>query len=85
MTTKVTVFVNGRYRATVKQDDLEPVTVEGNYDGGTGTKDFWLKHPANSTFIVTEQHVPEDDVHKTADGGLSAQTDENNAKASGLK
>jgi hypothetical protein len=36
MTTSVKVHVNGKYRATVKQDNLDPVTVEGNYNGGSG-------------------------------------------------
>jgi len=31
MTTTVKVHVNGKYRATVKQNDRDPVTVEGNY------------------------------------------------------
>jgi hypothetical protein len=62
MTTSVRVHVNGRYRATVKQDDLDPVIVEGNYEGSSnpsGEKTFWLPHPANSKFIVTEEYVPE--------------------------
>lgn len=60
MTTTVKIHVNGRYRATVKQDDRDPVTVEGNYEGSsnpTGEKSFYLAHPANSTFVVTEEHV----------------------------
>jgi hypothetical protein len=36
MTTTVKVHVNGKYRATVIQDDREPVIVEGNYNGGSG-------------------------------------------------
>lgn len=63
MTTSVKVHVNGRYRATVKQDDKEPVIVEGNYEGSpnpSGEQVFWLSHPANSTFVVTEEYVPED-------------------------
>jgi hypothetical protein len=47
MTTAIKVHVNGQYRATVKQDDREPVVVEGNYNGGSGEKAFWLSHPAN--------------------------------------
>lgn len=31
MTTTVKVHVNGKYRATVKQDGRDPVEVEGNY------------------------------------------------------
>lgn len=58
MTTTVKVHVNGRYRATVKQDDREPVIVEGNYNGGTGEKSFSLPHPAKGTFVITEEQVP---------------------------
>lgn len=61
MTTTVKVHVNGKYRATVKQDDHEPVTVEGNYNGGTGEGCFYLVHPANSTFVVTEEPVADGD------------------------
>jgi hypothetical protein len=57
MTTTVKVHVNGKYRATVKQDALDPVIVEGNYNGGSGEKSFWLAHPANSTFVITEEYV----------------------------
>lgn len=38
MTTTVKVHVNGKYRATVTQDDQKPVTVEGNYNDGSGEK-----------------------------------------------
>jgi hypothetical protein len=60
MTTTVRVHVNGRYRATVKQDALDPVVVEGNYEGSPnpgGERSFWLPHPANSTFVVTEEYI----------------------------
>jgi hypothetical protein len=60
MTTTVKVHVNGRYRATVKQDDREPVVVEGNYTGSpnpSGEHSFYLPHPANATFIVSEEPV----------------------------
>lgn len=62
MTTTVKVHVNGRYRATVKQDDLEPVIVEGNYEGSpnpSGEKVFYLSHPARSKFDITEEYVGE--------------------------
>lgn len=62
MTTSVRVHVNGRYRATVKQGDREPVVVEGNYDGSpnpSGEHTFWLPHPAKETFEVTEEQVPD--------------------------
>lgn len=66
MTTKVTIDVNGRYRATVVHKNmtdgsvLETRVVEGRYDGSpnpTGTSDFWLRHPANNVFEVTEEYI----------------------------
>lgn len=57
MTTTARVHVNGKYRATVKQDDRDPVVVEGNYNGGSGEKSFRLTHPASGTFVVTEEPV----------------------------
>lgn len=61
MTTTVKVHVNGRYRATVVQDDREPVIVEGNYNGGSGEKSFYLPHPAKGVFQVSEEPVAEGD------------------------
>ncbi len=61
MTTTVKVHVNGKYRATVTQDGGEPVTVEGNYNGGTGEKSFYLPHPAQGTFVVSEEPVADGD------------------------
>ena len=61
MTTTVTVRVNGKYRATVTQDGGEPVTVEGNYNGGSGERSFHLPHPAAGTFTVSEEPVAEGD------------------------
>ena len=61
MTTTVKVHVNGKYRATVKQDALDPVTVEGNYNGGSGEKSFSLPHPATGTFVISEEQVAEGD------------------------
>jgi hypothetical protein len=61
MTTTVKVQVNGKYRATVKQDDGEPVTVEGNYNGGTGERSFSLPHPAKATFEISEAPVADGD------------------------
>lgn len=65
-TVKVKVHVNGQYRATVTQTNadgtaLEPVTIEGNYNGGSGEHSFWLPHPASATFHVTEEYVADDD------------------------
>jgi len=62
MTTSVRVHVNGRYRAMVKQNDRDPVVVEGNYEGSTnpsGEQVFHLPHPATATFEITEEPVPE--------------------------
>jgi len=62
MTTTVKIRVNGRYRATVKQDGGEPVIVEGNYEGSpnpSGEQSFFLSHPATATFEITEEPVPE--------------------------
>ncbi len=61
MTTTVTVHVNGKYRATVKQDGADPVIVEGNYNGGSGQKSFYLPHPATATFEISEEQVAEGD------------------------
>lgn len=61
MTTTIKVHVNGKYRATVKRNDDDPVEVEGNYNGGSGEKSFPLFHPANSSFVITEQPVAEGD------------------------
>lgn len=61
MTTTVKVHVNGRYRATVKQDDREhTVIVEGNYEGSSnpsGEKSFHLPHPASGKFDITEEYI----------------------------
>lgn len=61
MTTSVKVHVNGKYRATVRQDDRPPVVVEGNYNGGSGEKSFMLPHPATATFQITEEQVKDGD------------------------
>ena len=52
MTTTVKVHVNGNYRATVKQDDREPVYVYPQEE-----KSFSLPHPASGTFVVTEEYL----------------------------
>ena len=62
MTTSVKVHVNGRYRATVKQDELEPVVVEGNYDGSpnpSGERTFNLRgsHPTKGKFEIVEEYL----------------------------
>ncbi len=61
MTTTVKVHVNGQYRATVTQGDQEPVEVEGNYNGGSGERAFYLPHPASATFVISEVAVADDD------------------------
>lgn len=57
MTTTIKVHVNGKYRATVKQDDRALVIVEGNYNGSSGEKTFNLPHPAKATFEISEEQV----------------------------
>lgn len=52
MTTTVKVHVNGNYRATVKQNDREPVLV-----GPGEEKHFNLPHPATATFEVSEEYL----------------------------
>lgn len=67
MTTTVKVHVNGRYRATVTQTKadgtvLEPVVVEGNYEGSPnpgGEHSFGVYHPADATFHIKEEYIPE--------------------------
>lgn len=66
MTTIVTVRVNGKYRATVKQRGQDPVMVEGNYNGGSGEKSFYLPHPAIATFDISEQQVADGDERPNA-------------------
>lgn len=58
MTTSVTVSVNGSYVATVQQDDLPPVAIDGSYGGDAARRTFFLPHPVSSTFIITEEAVP---------------------------
>lgn len=65
MTTTVKVHVNGRYRAKVKQTradgTTEETTVEGNYEGSpnpSGERSFYLSHPAQATFEISEESVP---------------------------
>lgn len=67
MTTAVKIHVNGRYRATVRRDNEEPVVVEGNYEGSpnpSGEHVFWLNHTpekgSHSIFEITEEYVPEE-------------------------
>lgn len=61
MTTTVKVHVNGKYRATVVQGGEAPVTIEGNYNGGTGEKSFYLPHPARADFRISEEPVADGD------------------------
>jgi hypothetical protein len=62
MTTSVKIHVNGQYRATVTQDELPPVVVEGNYEGSpnpSGEQTFWLRgnHPTAGKFEVVEEYI----------------------------
>lgn len=62
MTTTITLHVNGRYRAYVKQDSDPWVTVEGNYDGSPnpdGRKTFNLRHASSNKFVVNEESIDE--------------------------
>jgi hypothetical protein len=61
MTTTIKVHVNGKYRATVRQEGRDPVTVEGNYNGGSGEKSFSLPHPAKAAFYISEERVADGD------------------------
>lgn len=61
MTTTVKVHVNGKYRAKVRQDGGEPVEVEGNYNGGSGERSFYLLHPARGIFEISEEQVADGD------------------------
>jgi hypothetical protein len=56
MTTHVTVSVNGRYRTTIKQDDKEPVVIEGG-DTAPGQHTIYLGHPAAGTFEISEEYI----------------------------
>lgn len=64
MTTTIKVHVNGKYRATVTQDQNSPVEIEGNYNGGSGERSFHLSHPASGTFVVSEKQVADGDERK---------------------
>lgn len=61
MTTTVKVHVNGKYRAKVTHNDGEPVEVEGNYNGGSGEKQFNLQHDTKNTFVIDEEQVKDGD------------------------
>lgn len=62
MTTSVKVHVNGKYRATVKQlPGGEETVVEGNYNGGSDERTFYLPHPAKATFEISEEQVVDGD------------------------
>ena len=62
MTTTVKVHVNGKYRATVKQSPGgETTIVEGNYNGGSGERSFYLPHPAKAIFDISEEQVADGD------------------------
>ncbi|WP_287152364.1 hypothetical protein [Mesorhizobium sp.] len=52
MTTTVKVHVNGNFRATVRQDDHEPVEIHHGEE-----RSFYLPHPASSIFSITEVPV----------------------------
>jgi hypothetical protein len=41
------------------------VIVEGNYNGGSGEKSFFLPHPAKGTFEISEEYVKDGDERPT--------------------
>lgn len=64
MTTAINIHVNGRYRAKVEMNHMNGQSsvdvVEGNYEGSpnpSGEKVFYLSHPADATFRVTEEYI----------------------------
>lgn len=67
MTTTVKVHVNGKYRATVQQDDKKPVQINGGEE-----RSFSLSHPAESTFRVTEEAVEDEDAEDAEDADTDA-------------
>ena len=67
MTTTIKVHVNGKYRATVNREGKDPVTVEGNYNGGSGEASFPLPHPAQASFMITEEPVNDGDERPAQD------------------
>jgi hypothetical protein len=48
--------VNGRYRTTIKQDDKEPVVIDGG-ESAPGQHTFYLGHPATGTFEISEEYI----------------------------
>ena len=85
MTTTVKVHVNGKYRATVTQDDHAPVEVEGNYNGGSGEMNFYLTHPANSVLRITEIPVTEEDERWAGTADIGRSRDSVSLTAAGIK
>lgn len=57
----VKVRVTGKNRATVVQDENPPVIVEGDYDGAPGEGLFYLTHPYDGDFTITEEAVVDAD------------------------
>lgn len=64
MTTSIKIHVNGRYRAKVEMNHMNGQStvdvVEGNYEGSSnpsGEKVYYLSHPADATFRVTEEYI----------------------------
>lgn len=62
MTTTITLHVNGRYKAQVKQDDGKWVEVHGNYEGSPnpdGKATFNLRHATSNKLVINEEAVPD--------------------------
>lgn len=61
MTTSITVKVTGRNRAIVSQENRIPVTVEGDYNGGTGEQVFTFATNSSNTMTIKEEAVPDNE------------------------
>jgi len=80
MTTTITLHVNGRYVAKVKQDELDWVEVHGNYEGSPnpdGKRTFNLRHNTSNKFVVNEEYLeekkPEAEASESGPGDATAQ------------
>ena len=60
MTTTIKVHVNGKYKATVTQDQRPPVEIIGDYDGTPnpgGVSAFTLQRNAETTLHIKEEPI----------------------------
>lgn len=62
MTTTIKVHVNGSYKTTIKQTNVDGSTVEHTISGakkGDGDEvSLSLPHPASATFAISEEQLP---------------------------